>query len=72
MFAEVSESDLVRDLRAQVAQLLSEKKESSDKIKYQKMMISDLHKDVAEEKAGRETERKRADNLEAVLKGFGW
>ncbi|RBA18420.1 hypothetical protein FPRO05_10715 [Fusarium proliferatum] len=72
VFAEVSESDLVRDLRAQVAQLLEEKKESSDKIKYQKMMISDLHKDVAEEKAGRETERKRADNLEAVLKGFGW
>ncbi|KAG4277229.1 hypothetical protein FPRO04_07526 [Fusarium proliferatum] len=70
--AEVNESDLARDLRAQVAQLLEEKKESSDKIKYQKMMISDLHKDVAEEKAGRETERKRADNLEAVLKGFGW
>ncbi|KAF5575877.1 hypothetical protein FPCIR_12928 [Fusarium pseudocircinatum] len=66
------EFDLVRDLRAQVSQLLEKNKELSDKVKYQKFAISDLHQDVAQEKAGRETERKRADDLETVLRDLGW
>ncbi|KAG5785947.1 hypothetical protein H9Q73_000385 [Fusarium xylarioides] len=77
--AEVNESDLVRNIRAQVsqllgknAQLLETNKELSDKVKYQKFAISDLHQDVAQEKAGRETERKRADELETVLRDLRW
>ncbi|KAL5613149.1 hypothetical protein FOVSG1_002212 [Fusarium oxysporum f. sp. vasinfectum] len=82
----VNDSDLVRDLRAQVARLLEEKKELSDtvkekdalikelsdKVKYQKFDISDLHQEIGTKNTALEAERKRAGSLEAQLSQLRW
>ncbi|KAH7202343.1 hypothetical protein DER44DRAFT_900865 [Fusarium oxysporum] len=82
----VNDSDLVHDLRAQVAHLLEEKKELSDtvkekdalikelsdKVKYQKFDISDLHQEIGTKNTALEAEKKRADSLEAQLSELRW
>jgi hypothetical protein len=71
---ETQSSELVRDLRAQIAQIGRETdqeiKELTDKVKFQKFEISDLHGELAAKDAALETERQRANRLEAVLSDF--
>ncbi|KAF5644490.1 hypothetical protein F52700_2489 [Fusarium sp. NRRL 52700] len=64
--AEVTESDLIRGLRSQVAQLIEENKKLSDKVKYLESRIPDL--DVVHENTGREAGMKWVGEVDAKLR----